>query len=679
MRDLRTDIQALRALAVTLVVVFHFWATSLPGGFIGVDVFFVISGFLITGHLLRDVAAGRFSVADFWARRVRRLIPASFLVLFVTALVVLGFAAASDRVVWLPEIGAAAGYFENWKLAFNAVDYLALGNTPSPVQHFWSLSAEEQFYFLWPLLIVVGVWLAARIKLDSRVALFSGLLLLTLGSLAFSIYYTHKNPAMAYFVTPTRVWEFGVGALVAFAPRAAIGRRVARFGFTLALVTIIAAAFQIRPTDAFPSYLAAWPVVATAAAIWLAPEGGLQGRLLGWRPVQVLGEISYSVYLWHWPVLVLVPVVFRLLAPVSPVVQTIEILATLLVAWMTRRYVEVPFIARRSPNWRSFTAMVAAAAALIGGSLAAVTPAQAQIDRGLALAAEVGDQLPSCVGAAAVQSDLSLCSNKKFAGLIIPPVDLAPDDSMVRAYTNCPGQAQDSSEVRVCSLGDANSKIKIALIGDSHANQYAAAVDLIGKQQHWSVDVIAKGGCPLSYSQRVQNAPLTNACRIWVKSVVRYLDQHDYRLIVTSMKAGVEWHGKVGYPSEPDPVTGIKQILEDISNTRIPVVYIKDNPAPLTTVEACLMATQGTKPEQCSVARRGAFEAEPALAAIQKIGSPLITVANFDNVFCGSTHCLPIIGNVVVYRDDNHLTNTFVKTLSPRLASVLAAAIQTQG
>ncbi|MEY4301288.1 MAG: hypothetical protein RJA30_439, partial [Actinomycetota bacterium] len=438
-------------------------------------------------------------------------------------------------------------------------------------------------------------------------------------------------------------------------------------------------ALQIKPTDAFPGALALWPTLATALAIWLWPEGGLLGRVLGLKPIQVLGDISYSVYLWHWPILVLTPIAFALPQPVAGSVQVFEIVATLVLAWLTRRYVELPFIARRSPNWRSFAAMAGAAALLIGASVTAVAPAQAEIDKGLALAAKVGAQLPDCVGANALKADGSSCSNPQFAGLIIPPVELAPNDSMTKAYPNCPGQAQDSSEVRVCALGDTESKTRIVLVGDSHANQYAAALDLIGQQQHWAVDVIAKGGCPLSYAQREQNAPLTSACRKWVTAVITYLDKNDYKLIVTSMKSGVQWHSKAQYPTEPSEVDGVKQALEDISNTRIPVVYIKDNPKPLAEMESCLTATKGLDPARCAQRRSAAFEDEPALVAIKKISSSLITIANLDDSYCGRDQCLPIIGNVVVYRDDNHLTNTFVKTLAPRLTEILTAAIQSQG
>ncbi|MGH2943554.1 MAG: acyltransferase family protein, partial [Solirubrobacteraceae bacterium] len=210
--ELRPEIQALRALAVLTVVVYHLWPAAMPGGFVGVDVFFAISGFLITAHLVREVEkTGRLSIWRFWARRARRLLPAALLTLLACAVATLLLVPQLYWQQFLTEIGASTAYVQNWQLAADAVDYLAAENRPSPVQHFWSLSAEEQFYVVWPLLIVVAaVWAARR-----RLAIAIVLALVTGLSLAYSITETAANPAAAYFVTPTRAWEFGAGGLLA--------------------------------------------------------------------------------------------------------------------------------------------------------------------------------------------------------------------------------------------------------------------------------------------------------------------------------------------------------------------------------------------------------------------------------------------------------------------------------
>src|SRR3954451_1728218 len=211
--DVRPEIQGLRAVAVAVVVVCHFWPAALPGGFVGVDVFFAISGFLITSHLLREVArTGRVSLAAFWARRARRILPAALLVLALCALATLAFVPEVHRQQFFAEIRASTFYVQNWELAHSAVDYFAAGDGPSPVQHFWSLSAEEQFYLVWPVLILGAAALGGRRRI------FTALAAVTVAGLAYSIHKAAADPAAAYFVTPTRAWEFAAGGLLAFAP-----------------------------------------------------------------------------------------------------------------------------------------------------------------------------------------------------------------------------------------------------------------------------------------------------------------------------------------------------------------------------------------------------------------------------------------------------------------------------
>ncbi|MDQ5808759.1 MAG: acyltransferase, partial [Actinomycetota bacterium] len=209
---MRSEIQALRGIAVLLVVVFHLWPSALPGGFVGVDVFFVISGFLITGQLVREVdRTGRVSLAGFWARRARRILPAALVVLAACALLTKAAVPETQWDQFFGEIVASAAYVENWHLAEAAVDYQAADDAPSPVRHFWSLSVEEQFYLVWPLLIVAAL-LAGRRWIPWTLGA------VTAASFAWSLHETAADPAAAYFVTPTRAWEFGVGGLLALLP-----------------------------------------------------------------------------------------------------------------------------------------------------------------------------------------------------------------------------------------------------------------------------------------------------------------------------------------------------------------------------------------------------------------------------------------------------------------------------
>jgi peptidoglycan/LPS O-acetylase OafA/YrhL len=301
---LRSDIQALRAIAVLLVVTFHLWPIRLTGGYVGVDVFFVISGFLITSHILRDVDKGAFRVTRFWARRLRRLLPASMLVLAVTAAGVWLWVPQQSWQQWFREIGASALYVQNWILAADSVDYMAADNTASPVQHFWTLSTEEQFYAVWPLFVIVALGFARLAKVRPRVAIGATLGIVVAASFLASLILTSEDPSYAYFVTPTRAWEFGAGALLAFAPPLA---RARTFTAWLGVAFIVFSAWSLTGETPFPGYMAALPVIGTAMVIWSNTNHSLTKRLIELPPVQFIGNISYSIYLWHWPLSFLSP------------------------------------------------------------------------------------------------------------------------------------------------------------------------------------------------------------------------------------------------------------------------------------------------------------------------------------------------------------------------------------
>ncbi|MGO2097226.1 MAG: acyltransferase family protein, partial [Candidatus Microbacterium stercoravium] len=216
-RGFRPDIQALRALAVMSVMLYHLWPNRLTGGFVGVDVFFVISGYLITSHLIRERAkTGRIALGRFWARRAARLLPASLLVLVLVGLATLAFVPNALWPQFFGDVTASALYVQNWHLLFDSVDYLAADNLASPVQHFWTLSAEEQFYVLLPLLMVLSMWVFR--KLPWRMVMLVAIAAATVASFVFSIVQVELAPSAAYFSTFTRAWEFGAGALLAFVP-----------------------------------------------------------------------------------------------------------------------------------------------------------------------------------------------------------------------------------------------------------------------------------------------------------------------------------------------------------------------------------------------------------------------------------------------------------------------------
>src|SRR3954470_14553381 len=391
-KPVRAEIQALRALAVALVVVCHSWPHVLPGGFVGVDVFFVISGYLITAQLLAEVRRrGTVSLTGFWARRARRILPAALLVLAGCALATLAWVPQNHWQQFLDEIRASTAYVENWQLAHTATDYFAnAASVQSPVQHYWSLSAEEQFYLVWPGLIGLTVLVGRRYSL--AIAMGG----LGLASLAYSIYDTHANPAAAYFITPTRAWEFAAGGLLALPP---VARRSPLFAWA-GLAAIAVAAVTYSADTAFPGIAAALPVGGAAAVIWAAaPTAGM--RL---RPVQYLGDISYSVYLWHWPLLILTPYVLDRERLGTPWLLALVGLTRVLAA-LSKRFVEDPLrsgplLVSRRAGW-TFAAALAGTGAVFAVAATGVADLHREIRIADRVAARTIAARPRCFGAAA--------------------------------------------------------------------------------------------------------------------------------------------------------------------------------------------------------------------------------------------------------------------------------------
>lgn len=319
---MRKDIQALRALAVGLVVVYHLWPKRLTGGFIGVDVFFVISGFLITSHLIAKPPQSLKDFGEFWGRRIRRLLPIAFLVMALTGIGVYFLAPVTQWANSGKQLLASAFYVQNWALAGEAVDYLAADNVPTALQHYWSLSVEEQFYIFWPLFLgILGFTAVRQSFISTKVFVGSGVTLLIAVSLAWSYYLTATSPGEAYFVTTTRMWELALGGLGAFVfpwLMAKIGQRrfIRPILSWVGIAMIMYAAVTFSGATAFPGVSALIPVLGTVFVLVANAEAnpGSPTWFVTSQPIQHLGDISYGIYLWHWPIIVLLPAVLGTLS-----------------------------------------------------------------------------------------------------------------------------------------------------------------------------------------------------------------------------------------------------------------------------------------------------------------------------------------------------------------------------
>jgi peptidoglycan/LPS O-acetylase OafA/YrhL len=349
----RREIQALRAVAIGSVVLYHSWPGIAPGGQVGVDVFFVVSGFLITGMLVREaLATGTISTGRFYLRRARRLLPSAVIVLAFCVVMTAWLRTPREQRRFLGEIIASALYSQNWVQLFG-------DGATTPMQHFWSLSVEEQFYLVWPALVLLAVGLAGRFGWDQTRVMVLVLGLVTLLSLGYCVWQTGQDHAAAYYSTFARGWEFGAGGLLALAPQA---ERMLRPQLRAALswtglAAILVSVLIVADQHTFPGIVAAVPVVGTAMVIWAGLSGTAWGpdRILEFGPVQWLGGVSYALYLWHWPVLAFAP--FATGVPSQSWFMVILLAAAVTLAWATTHWIERPIrAAARSSSSARFPA-----------------------------------------------------------------------------------------------------------------------------------------------------------------------------------------------------------------------------------------------------------------------------------------------------------------------------------
>ena len=671
--DKRLDIQGLRALAVALVVIFHLWPRALPGGFIGVDIFFVISGYLITAHLLREVdRTGTVSITRFWARRIRRLLPASFLVLAVC--VVLAFTVMPRSVLTqnLQEIAASAGYFVNWLLAFNAVDYLASENADSLVQHYWSLSVEEQFYIVWPLLVVAAAFLATKLlKTDRRLVVAIALSLVFVASLIASIVITATEPAFAYFITPTRAWEFAAGGLIAMLPALTTpsiwSRFAKRAGSWLALAVVaLSALVIIDTTTPFPGWIALAPVLATGFLLWAGDDDHPWSPQFVSHagPVQLLGDTSYAIYLWHWPLIIAAPYVLGHGIGLGTGIAIIAVTIALSIA--TKYLVEDPVRRARGPlskRWPAYAFMATGMIILI--STAPITSAALRADSDVqqTQAATASD----CLGAPAM--DASSGCGWSSGDFLVPTIATALDDRPPGCQIG-----NEATEMRICDVGtEPERAVKtVAAIGDSHLGALLPGLVKIAKDEGWRLLHIGKGSCPLTTAVRgsTGDSEQSHSCTIWNEDVLQALQTiPDLSLVVVSASSQNGFMAQDGMSRVESGIEGYLRAWRALSEG-VDVVAIRDVPRPDPENLECLSALGGIAEQlaygACSRSRQEALIEDPlALAAESTNGR--IALIDLSDLFCDETQCLTVIGNVTVYRDGHHITATFAESLAPYL------------
>jgi len=608
-----TQIQGLRALAAILVTVFH--ARLLPGGFIGVDIFYVISGYLITGLILREIEkTGTLDLRSFYQRRIKRLLPTSVFVLFVTAIFAWILFPPITRDALGRDLFAAATYISNYLFAWWQNDYQNLNATPSPFIHYWSLAVEEQFYLIWPIFILFLARYGKKVILG-------GIAITTLGSLLFSIYLTQVAPIWAFYSLPTRAWELGFGALLLFIPETKKKMRILPW---LGFFGITFASLNFNENTAFPGKNALIPVIATVvliASIKYWPP--LFNDLSNSRVSQWLGGISYPLYLWHWPALVLPS--SALGRPLRFYERFLCILLTIILAHFTSKYVEEPLRHKNlSPRTIYKGAIVTTASSLAVGTLIAFSTSS----------------IITTKGDISYQFDLVKVMEK-------PAV--YGDDCHVNY-----GETKSG----FCTYGDKNSSETIVLYGDSHAAQWFPTLEKLAKQRGFKLISLTKSACPAVDANRPDQGAFKQVhCTKWRQnSIERIAKIKPMAVITSSFQYFTPANERVSRATWWRD--GQRKLLSDLTGSTDHLIYISDTPRPLRDIPNCLASRNS---RVCD--------------STQKTRVSIIfgfEVVNPTPWLC-SSFCPAIIDGTVAYRDASHISVEMALKLLPKLEEALIA------
>jgi len=687
----RHDLDGLRGIAIALVAVFHVWFGRVSGG---VDVFLALSGFFFGGRLLRTAltpGASLLPVSEV-TRLVRRLLPALVVVLAASAVLTILIQPETRWETFADQSLASLGYFQNWELANTASDYLRAGEAVSPLQHIWSMSVQGQFYIAFLALIFSFAYLFRRLLSSyMRISFVVLLSSLTLASFVYAIFAHNADQATAYYNSFARAWELLLGALLgALVPYVRWPMWLRTTLAVVALAAIVSCGALIDGVKEFPGPWALVPVGATMLFILSAANRQADprtadrlpapNRLLATAPFVSLGAMAYSLYLWHWPLLI-----FWLSYTGRPRVNFLEgaivLLISAVLAWLTTRYVENPLRYKASPSvartpaiplrvrLRRPTIVLGSTVALLGVALTATSftwreHVTVQRANGKELANLSVRDYPGA---------MALINHVKVPKLAMRPTVLEAKSDLPETTTDGCISDFDNSDVINCTFGDKEATRTIALAGGSHAEHWITALDQLGQLHHFKVVTYMKMGCPLTTEDMPlvmgDNRPYPG-CRVWNNRVMpKLISDHPDFVFTTSTRP---WNIKPG-DVMPGTYIGIWQTLSD---NNIPILAMRDTPWMVRDGEPYFPAdclASGGNAISCGIKRSDVLsEHNQTLDFVAQF--PLLKPLDMSDAVCRKDICRAVEGNVLLYRDAHHISTTYMRTMTGELGRQIGAA-----
>jgi peptidoglycan/LPS O-acetylase OafA/YrhL len=691
--DFRGDIQGLRAIAVLAVIASHIalYQGGHPrlgvGGFIGVDVFFVLSGYLITSLLLREsMRTGRVSIPHFYARRARRILPAATVVLFVVVAVSALNLTEVERSQYSQDAAWSVAFLANWHFASAGVNYFDT-SLLSPLQHFWSLAVEEQFYLVWPVLIGL---LAPRLR---RASLGAVVTAICAASLAWSIFATSLDGPLAtheaYFSSFARAYELGIGSMAAiFLARTRSTRWRAVVGASSLLV--ILACIVLMPADApFPGWQALIPCLAAALLIVVGQgnDPTLVQKLLSVHPLRFIGNISYSAYLWHFPIIVLAPRLFPDRWNLA-VLISIELVVTLSLSTISYYVIEQPFHRDRVPLIRSRSralilwplALVIVFGAISAGGAYAAHERALQAQAAADWARQHTKQpkistLPAPLNAsAAVSLELEQALALADEGAPFPAsVNLRQIEGMQpgRGYMCFSGDG-GLRPPRPCIYGDQAATWVVALVGDSHAGMLIPFLDAMGKRDHFKVVMYQKLGCAPYYVEQ-RAGPLGDECDNFRAWTLRKLQLDRPNVVVLYGRGFLYDNPRAGQTVAGVWRSGEISAVRAFKRLGARIVLVGDVPDRGGNPAICI---EGNVHQSSCVVTPSSPESQSNLVTEAVARLEHAAFLPLQPFVCRGGRCPLVVGDRILYWDDSHLSRAWIDHISPALRQKFAPLIE---